>query len=79
VGVSTVAGIGGTAVFNGLRTKGLEAAQNSPDPRSLKGKQWGFVVDVSKLKSDEDYQRCIDACHSIHNVPDMSGLRRRPE
>ena len=74
VGVSTVAGIGGTAVFNGLRNNGLEAAQTSPDPRSLNGKRWGFVVDVSKVKSDEDYQRCIDACHSIHNVPDMSGL-----
>lgn len=74
VGVSTVAGIGGTAVFNGLRTKGLEATQTSPDPRSLNGKRWGFVVDVSKLKTDEDYQRCIDACHSIHNVPDMSSL-----
>lgn len=74
VGVSTVAGIGGTAVFNGLRPKGLEATQTSPDPRSLNGKRWGFVVDVSKLKTDEDYQRCIDACHSIHNVPDMSSL-----
>lgn len=74
VGVSTVAGIGGTAVFNGLRTKGLEATQTSPDPRSLNGKRWGFVVDVSKLKTDEDYQRCIDACHNIHNVPDMSSL-----
>ena len=74
MGASTVAGIGGTAVFNGLRNNGLEAAQTSPDPRSLNGKRWGFVVDISKLKSDEDYQKCIDACHSIHNVPDMSGL-----
>ncbi len=43
VGVSTVAGIGGTAVFNGLRTKGLEAAQTSPDPRSLNGKADGVL------------------------------------
>ncbi len=74
VGVSTVAGIGGTAVFNGLRNNGLEAAQTSPDPRSLTAKRWGFVVDMSKLESDEGYQKCINACHSIHNVPDMSGL-----
>ena len=83
VGVSTVAGIGGTAVFNGLRSNGLEASQTSPDPRTLKGKRWGFVVDISKLKSDEDYQKCINACHSIHNVPDMSALpddiRKRQE
>ncbi len=83
VGVSTVAGIGGSAVLGGLRNGGLDAAQMSPDPRQLKAKQWGFVVDISKLKSDEDYQKCIDACHSIHNVPDMSGLpeevRKRQE
>jgi len=82
-GVTTVAGIGGTAVFNGLRDNGPEAAQSSPDPRSLKGKRWGFVVDVSKLKSGEDYQKCIDACHSVHNVPDMRSLpediRKRQE
>jgi molybdopterin-containing oxidoreductase family iron-sulfur binding subunit len=74
VGVSTVAGIGGTAVFNGLRNKGLEAVQTMPDPRALTAKRWGFVVDISKLQTDEDYQKCIDACHDIHNVPDMSSL-----
>ena len=83
VGASTVAGIGGATVLGGLRSGGLNAAQVSPDPRQLNAKQWGFVVDISKLKSDEDYQRCIDACHSIHNVPDMSGqpeeLRKRQE
>jgi Fe-S-cluster-containing dehydrogenase component len=83
VGASTVAGIGGATVLGGLRSGGLNAAQVSPDPRQLNAKQWGFVVDISRLKSDEDYQRCIDACHSIHNVPDMSGLpeelRRRQE
>ena len=78
VGVSTVAGIGGTAVFNGLRDSGLEASQTSPDPRALKGTgkvtRWGFVVDMSKLDPQEGFQKCIDACHSIHNVPDMSSL-----
>jgi len=74
VGVSTVAGIGGTAVFSGLRNKGLEAVQTMPDPRALTAKRWGFVVDISKLQTDEDYQKCIDACHDIHNVPDMSSL-----
>jgi Fe-S-cluster-containing dehydrogenase component len=83
VGVSTVAGIGGTAVFNGLRNQGLEAAQTSPDPRALTAQRWGFVVDMSKLESEEGFQKCMDACHSIHNVPDMSGLpadiRKRQE
>jgi len=74
VGVSTVVGIGGSAVLGGLRNGGLDAAQMSPDPRQLKAKQWGFVVDIGKLNSEADYQKCIDACHDIHNVPDMSSL-----
>jgi molybdopterin-containing oxidoreductase family iron-sulfur binding subunit len=30
-----------------------------------------MVIDVSKLKTGEDYQRLTDACHSIHNVPTL--------
>jgi Fe-S-cluster-containing dehydrogenase component len=70
-GVSTVLGIGAPAVLNGMGGKILEATQTHPDPRQLVAKRWGFVVDVSKLKTPEDYQKCIDACHSIHNVPDI--------
>ena len=70
-GISTMLGIGGTTVLNGLSGSGLEAYQVSTDPRALKAKRWGFVVDISKFKSDEDYQKCIDACHRIHNVPDI--------
>lgn len=69
-GASTVLGLGGTTVLNGLKREGVEASQISPDPRSLTAKRWGLVIDVSKLKTPEDYQRCIDACHNIHNVPD---------
>ncbi|MFI5294252.1 MAG: sulfate reduction electron transfer complex DsrMKJOP subunit DsrO [Thermodesulfovibrionales bacterium] len=70
-GVSTVLGIGGPAVLNGMGGKILEATQTHPDPRSLTAKRWGFVIDVSKLRTPEDYQKCVDACHSIHNVPDI--------
>jgi molybdopterin-containing oxidoreductase family iron-sulfur binding subunit len=68
-GISTVLGVGSASVIIGLGKSSLEAAQISPDPRALKAKRWGFVVDVSKLASDEDYRKCIDACHDIHNVP----------
>ena len=30
-----------------------------------------MVIDVSKFRTDEDYKRIIDACHSIHNVPTL--------
>jgi len=68
-GASTVLGLGGASVVNSLRRGGLEASQMSPDPRGLVAKRWGFVVDVSKLTTEEDYKRCTDACHNIHNVP----------
>jgi len=30
-----------------------------------------MVIDARKLKTDEDYKRIVDACHSIHNVPTL--------
>jgi len=67
--VSTILGVGSAAAITSLGKGGLEASQASPDPKALNAKRWGFVVDVSKLKTDEDYQKCVDACHNIHNVP----------
>lgn len=82
-GFTTLLGIGGMPVVSRLGRDHLEASQVFSDPNALTAKRWGFVVDVSKLKSEEDYQKCIDACHSIHNVPDMSSLpekiRKRQE
>jgi molybdopterin-containing oxidoreductase family iron-sulfur binding subunit len=33
--------------------------------------QLAMVIDVRKFQSEEDYQRIIDACHSIHNIPTL--------
>lgn len=73
-GISTFAGLGAATVLNGLSRNGLEASSVAPDPKALTAKRFGFVIDVSKIKSDETYQKIQDACHSIHNVPDMSSL-----
>lgn len=71
-GLTALGGIGSAAVINGLRSDALEAAQIRTDPKALIGKRWGFVVDVSKLRSEDDYRKIFSACHSIHNVPDVS-------
>ena len=60
-GISTLLGLGGATVLNGLSRNDLEASQILTDPKALKAKRWGFVIDVSKFKTEEDYQRCIDA------------------
>ncbi|MBI5633443.1 MAG: 4Fe-4S dicluster domain-containing protein [Nitrospirae bacterium] len=69
--VSTILGVGSATAITSLGRGGLEASQASPDPKALKAKRWGFVVDVGMLKTEEDYQKCIDACHNIHNVPTL--------
>jgi molybdopterin-containing oxidoreductase family iron-sulfur binding subunit len=68
-GASTLVGLGGTTVINGLSRTGLQAAQISPPAEALKAKRWGMVIDMSKVQSDAAYKKIIDSCHSIHNVP----------
>lgn len=38
----------------------------------------GMVIDVRKLKSNEDYQMIIDACHDLHNVPTLIPEKGNP-
>jgi len=71
-GLSALFGIGGLAGVARLRHDDIvEAFEAQPSPTGLKAKHWAMVIDVSKFRSDEDYQKCIDACHRVHNVPDI--------
>ncbi len=67
-GVSTVLGVGGLSAASGLR-RNVEASQIMPAPEALKAKRWGMVIDLSKLKTHEDFERITEACHREHNVP----------
>ena len=31
------------------------------------------MIDTRKFHSEEDFKRCIEACHKTHNVPDIPG------
>ncbi len=57
----TALGIGGGLPF--LRVLG-SAVSAGPGTR-----QWGMIIDVAKCQSPAVQQRCIDACHTLHNVP----------
>ncbi len=70
-GISTVLGIGGVSAVHTLKSR-VEASQVSRSPEALKAKRWAMVVDMSKFKTKDDYQRCINACHEVHNVPDIT-------
>jgi molybdopterin-containing oxidoreductase family iron-sulfur binding subunit len=70
-GLSTILGMGGASAVHGLK-KQVEASQVMPNPEALKAKRWAMVVDMSRFKTGEDYQRCVDACHHAHNVPTIT-------
>ncbi len=70
-GVSTILGMGAITGVNSLCQGPVQASQFEPSTDALKAKRWGFVVDMSKFKTDDDYKRVMHACHSIHNVPDI--------
>jgi molybdopterin-containing oxidoreductase family iron-sulfur binding subunit len=67
-GMSSLLGVGGFSLANTVRND-LEASQIKSNPAALTAKRWAMVVDMSKFKAPEDYQKCIDACHRVHNVP----------
>lgn len=67
-------GLGGRTVINLLRGEGLEASELSvipSNPGALTAKRWGMVIDMKKFRTEDDYKRVVNACHSIHNVPDF--------
>jgi molybdopterin-containing oxidoreductase family iron-sulfur binding subunit len=67
-GLSAMMGLGGKAAFDLLAPGELEAAL--AEAPLTEGKKWGVVVDMTKM-SDEIMNKCIEACHTIHNVPNM--------
>jgi len=71
-GISTLFGLGGTAVAGAAR----RAVEYKADPKELIGKRWGIAIDMAKFKSDEDVKKVIEACHSIHNVPDIKNYKQ---
>ena len=65
-GLSTIMGLGGKAAFE-LLAPGELGAQDVP---LTVGKKWGMVVDMTKME-DEVIDKCIEACHRLHNVPNL--------
>ena len=85
-GLSTIAGLGAPAAFEMLvRGKtGESLASQAADPHGAPaeshvaavevptGKRYGFVIDYKKFAENKGLsQKCINACHTIHNVPDF--------
>jgi molybdopterin-containing oxidoreductase family iron-sulfur binding subunit len=67
-------GIGVSGVNLLLRSR-VDAREFVTPSGSLIAKRWAMVVDIRKFRTAEDYKRVIDACHSIHNVPDFGNKK----
>ena len=84
-GISTLAGLGGTAVIDRLVTgstsvRAAAAADHGSNQGELSTghegrpdpstKRYGMVIDIKKFQQDPSLGgRVVTACHSVHNVP----------
>ena len=66
-GISAAAGLGG-AIGAG---RVLRATASSIAIEPAGGTRWAMVVDISKFRTEAEYMKSINACHSVHNVPDF--------
>ncbi len=76
-GISSILGFG-ASVANATHPTwkpGLRPDQVDKNKETLTAKRWAMVVDMSKFRTEDDFQKTITACHSIHNVPDF----RKPD
>ena len=54
----------------------VDVPEPSPTSESLAKIRWAMAVDLKKCwSSSEGCHDCIDACHRVHNVPDMGTLK----
>ncbi len=73
-GISAL-GLGAKPVLDVLAASGgheeksvIESARNE---NALTAKQWAMIIDTRAFESAEDLEPIIEACHKIHNVPDL--------
>jgi Fe-S-cluster-containing dehydrogenase component len=76
-GIASILGFGASvaSATNLITGKQLLPPQVDMNKEALLAKRWAMVVDMGKFKTDEDFQKTISACHTIHNVPDF----RKPD
>lgn len=86
-GLGAIAGVTAPMAFNSLLKgeafasggHGHEEAESHGSGHGKavpKGKQYGLVIDVQKFADQPGLgQKCVHACHSIHNVPDFGNKK----
>jgi len=65
-------GVGAKPVWDALAR--AEEAKIIQAPEALKARRWAMVINLKK-KCPESCRDCIEACHTIHNVPDFGNAK----
>ncbi|MDQ1266805.1 MAG: hypothetical protein QG635_1958 [Bacteroidota bacterium] len=61
---------GGSALAAIAAKQGFElVAKGEVGKREMKGIRWAMAINLKQLQENDGYKRCIEACHSLHNVP----------
>lgn len=68
VGLSAFIGLGGKTAFELLAPGDVEAQLEAVP--IMEGKRWAMVIDMLAM-DEEIMDKCIEACHREHNVPDF--------
>ncbi|MFP4391660.1 MAG: sulfate reduction electron transfer complex DsrMKJOP subunit DsrO [Desulfohalobiaceae bacterium] len=65
-GITAALSLCGGSLHSALRPK---AERHKDRKDALKAKRWGMLIDTKQFQTQEDFQKVIRACHSVHNVP----------
>jgi molybdopterin-containing oxidoreductase family iron-sulfur binding subunit len=74
-GASTAIGLLGGWKAVELLAPGEVEAEYLKNPKALTAKRWSMLVDMKKM-DQETANKCIEACHLIHNVPDIGNPKQ---
>jgi molybdopterin-containing oxidoreductase family iron-sulfur binding subunit len=53
----------------------IDTPEVSPEAETLAQRKWGMGIYLQKCWKEEGCRICIDACHRIHNVPNLGILK----
>ncbi len=71
----TALGIGTKPVLNAFAVGQVEMPEVKNLDNVLTAKRWAMVIDTRKFESEADLEPIVEACHSIHNVPELENKR----